>query len=281
MTSPTRPDGAVARPPFPARILGVSHVVVGVADLDAAQRFLNSIGYFLHGSVDAEANDVAKSPFVSGPLAPTFAMRLMVGPSGYAPLELLHEHRADPGSRKVDARFEAVLGSWAGECAPDAFDHLDSTPAPFSGLRQRFDGGGPAGVGGLVMRCRDLGACLPLWETLGIPHVAITPRIARINIRGALPSNRLTLYAIADGVERAAGYLDRDGVVCLSLWCSDADRLHAELRARGYVPGDCFTAAPMGRDLRVFFMRNASGEVYEFISLATNAMGDVALERRL
>jgi hypothetical protein len=71
-----------------------------------------------------------------------------------------------------------------------------------------------------------------------------------------------------DREKAEAGHLDGVGVVCLSLFCRDADHLRATLSDRGYEAGDCFTSIPFGTPLRIFFMRNVTGEIYELLSNA-------------
>jgi len=62
-------------------------------------------------------------------------------------------------------------------------------------------------------------------------------------------------------------YLDGSGIVCLSFFCRDADRLRLRLKEAGYFVGDCFNLAPFQNPLRIFFARNVSGEIYEFLSV--------------
>ena len=109
---------------------------------------------------------------------------------------------------------------------------------------------------------------LPLWRLLGVEPERAAGGLTRLSVRGIRSSQRLHVYLRADRSAPGVAHLNDGGVVCLSFFCRDADRLRDALASAGYDAGECFDIQPFEAPLRIFFMRNASGEIYEFLSVS-------------
>lgn len=248
-----------------AAVLGVSHLVLSVADLDAAEAFAAGCGYGRRGEVSRGDNPAQKASVVDGPLSDYFDMRLMASGSGLPTLELLREGGADPVPRTA-GRFTALLSH--GELSPEEARVGLGAAAAFPGFR-RLDSG-TARLLSVIVRCPDLPASLAFWERLGMTPEDLGGGIRRVRVRGLTPSARMSLVFMP-GPADEPGYLNREGLSCLSFFCRDADALRAALSASGCAVSDCFNLAPFGRSLRVFFARPESGELYEFVAVGRAA----------
>ena len=260
----------------PAEILGVSHLVLGVRELCAAELFLACHGYSKHDEIVSGLNPPEKSPFLFGPTARTFAMKLMVSKTGSSPIELLRENTEEVHeAAECVPNFEVVLAANHGQ---ETQEHLAprecENTVPFAGFRVVKSGLLLTGSRlplkekmALLVHCQELDLALSLWRTLGYETNALGSDIAHIKIRGGMSTNHLDLYFIANRPHPSTTYLNSAGIVCLSLFCQNADRLQSALSEYGYFTGECFTLNPFGRPFRIFFARNASGELYEFLSV--------------
>jgi hypothetical protein len=108
---------------------------------------------------------------------------------------------------------------------------------------------------------------LKLWEFLGqIPNVE--DDWAKIHIKKTLVGQSLSLYFVAQTNQRPRTWLNQQGIVCISLLCNDAEQFCSELKMQNFEVGACFELQPFDRKLKIFFMRNCTGEIYEFLSPA-------------
>ena len=256
-----------APPRQTGRLLGVSHLVLATRDLDAAERFLCGVGHATYGAFQAP-NPLPKAGFVAGPLAPNFSMKLIVSRSGTPGIELLREDDADAYDPLGTPPFEALLASDGALTSVEVLETLARHDnVPFVGFRQVGKPSRTMGVAALVVHSPALETTLPLWRALGYEPRLLNQTLAHVTVRGATPSGHLELFIVADRPRPTTGYLNQAGTVCLSLFCHDADDLSARLSAAGYVSQGCFTITPFTRTLRICFVRNTSGEVYEFLSL--------------
>ncbi len=248
--------------------LGVSHLVLGCRDLGAAEDFLRGYDYRRQGAVSGAPNPVQKAKFVAGSLAPSFDMRLMVSTTGSPAVELLRENSgaAAAGESRM---LEAVLAGPTTSASDDEVIRAieDNTPPPFPGFRLADDVRGEAKIIGVVVRCSDLAAALGLWALLGYHPARLGSRLARIRIESVVPTGRLAVYFVEDRRSPAAASLDHQGLVCLSLFCREASALASAFATEGYLVSECFELQPFAERFQVVFVRNGSGEIYEFLSL--------------
>lgn len=251
-------------------ILGASHIVFSVSDVAEEGRRLVSQGYDEHGANAAVPNPAAKAPFISGPIAGAAAMRLMVSAAGAPALELTCEPHAGGAPRF----FEAVLAEEL-RCGPEeVLAALSSEPIEgLPGFRRSASAKQPVGVGALVLHARSEDEALPLWQLLGVEPERVGDDLSLLAVRGIRSSQRLHVYLRADRREPGVGHLNDGGVVCLSFFCKNADQLREAIASEGLEVGECFDIQPFEAPLRIFFMRNASGEIYEFLSIAARGTG--------
>ena len=197
-------------------------------------------------------------------------MKLMVSSGGAPPVELLVENNGVGWRGREEAtNLEAVLAANSNLKPRELLDSLSGEGTiPFSGFRRVGADASLNGVAALVIHCHQLDSALSLWRTLGYQFSQLEHDIAHIKVRGAMPSNQLDVYFVADRCRPATGFLDRSGIVCLSLFCKNAELLRSTLEESGFFVGPAFTLDPFGRPFRMFFARNESGELYEFLSVA-------------
>lgn len=255
-----RSSGRSDLPPLARELVGVSHLVISLRDPAASQPVLAALGYTEHGANDRCPNPPEKAPFLAEPLSRTCSMRLMVPANGSPAIEVL----ASAEGAALQTHFEVVLSEQPGAEADDIRAEREVVVPGLTRARGRE---GKLGTGALLIHVDDLDAGLRLWRALGYADEPVADRTRKVAIRGLRASNRLDLYFVADRGKSEMGRLDAVGIVCLSLFCRDADRLRDALRERGYAVGECFTLAPFGTALRIFFMRNETGEIYEFLSV--------------
>lgn len=254
----------------PEEILGVSHLVLAVHDLEAPESFLHGHGYSKYGEVRLLPNPVAKAPFVFETLASSFSMKLLISKARRPPIELLSENQSGTnGSFHGESCFEAVLGENGDKGVDAVLNAVErGFPASIKGFRVLGACARSAGVAGLIIYSRDLALTLSLWNLLGFREEVVCPGVLRLKIPGFVGgSSELPVYFSEDPSKPEGSYLDGSGIVCLSFFCRDADRLRLRLKEAGYFVGDCFNLAPFQNPLRIFFARNVSGEIYEFLSV--------------
>ena len=249
------------------QLLGVSHLVLSVREPLAPGPILEALGYGEDAANESCPNPAAKTPFLSGPLHDTCAMRLMVPANGSPAIEVLRSSKASA----TQPHFEGVLSEQPGASVEEVRDALAADhEAVLPGLVCPAGAEGKRGIGALLIHVDSLEGALPLWRALGYPEQDFDSRAQKVAVRGLRASNRLDLYFVDDRKRAERGHLDATGIVCLSLFCKNADQLQAALSDRGYEVGKCFTLAPFGTALRIFFMRNTTGEIYEFLSIANS-----------
>ena len=257
--------GAIAS----TEILGLSHLVCPVSEFLAAETFLGTLGYSTGGRVESGVNPPAKAAFIDGPLSPTYSMQLMVGPRGTCPVELLKEGdgRALKGEGASD--FEAIFSP--GELSPDqVIEGPNERANPMC-----LPGFGAAGAASAAsVRCSvvipsvDIQQTLMFWTAVGLSADQLSPEMARVSVRSAMPGQIATIYIVHRPAARPRGVLNAPGLTCLSLFCLDTDRLTRRLVQEGFEAGTCFDLSPFGRNLRIVFVRSRTGELYELISVA-------------
>ena len=253
--------------PTKPELLGVSHLVLSVPEPSTSGPVLEALGYGEHEANENCPNPREKAPFLSGPLLDTCAMRLMVPANGSPAIEVL----CGAKTSLAPPHFEGVLSEQPGASPGDARNALAGKhEAVLPGLSRPPGAEGERGIGALLIHVDALETALPLWRALGYAEEEFDSRVRKIAVRGLRASNRLDLYFVEDREKVEMGHLDAAGVVCLSLFCRNADRLRATLSERGYEVGGCFTLTPFGTALRIFFMRNTTGEIYEFLSIANS-----------
>jgi hypothetical protein len=243
-------------------ILGISHVVAGVKDLDAAELFLAGKGFRPYGERAFGVNPFEKAPYVKGALdtrAGEFAMRLMVSKSGTPPVELLSESLAASGLVPQENAFEAVLNS---------FELKDLKPSGMAGFWEPVSAGLTGPVSALIVRCRELENTLFFWRLLGFDCQPLDGKSAVIKVRAFTSRHVTPVYFMEEPGRGGVSWLNNEGVVCLSFLCKDAVGLREYFIKRGFEPGGYFYLSPFGRRICIFFIRNRGGELYEFLSAA-------------
>ena len=241
-----------------SEILGVSHLVLSVDEMAEATGRFEEIGYREHGSNEVCPNPPEKAPFIDGPIAASVALKLLVVDKGLPAIELIRE----PRRSSRPAAFEPLLST-----KPLAHSGDEAAGGHRGAIARSLSGAGDPATAALILHCPSWDETLPLWRALGFDEETIDEQTVHVVVPSLRRGNELNVYLVRDREESTACHLNDGGFVCLSLFCKDADRLRSELADAGHDVGECFDLDPFGSSLRIFFMRNRSGEIYEFLSV--------------
>lgn len=220
-------------------LLGVSHLVLSSAQPDEEVRALANHGFELLHARDDVPNKAAKAPFLCGELPETTTMRMVKSIRQLPLIEIVRENTGtsdEAGFASGSAGFELDLG------------HPDTAS--------------------VTIRCKDTERASDIWRCIGIEGISADANGHVVDFTGNAICSGLTLRYVADESEDTPTFLNHPGLVCVAFLCRDADALRARLDANGYAVGQCFDLTPVETKLRLFLMRNRSGEIYEFLSLA-------------
>ena len=220
-------------------ILGVSHLVITATDLDAKADDLQHLGYRVSVSRDDMPNRHQKAPFISGPLPNTTTMRLLVSDRRLPTVEIMRENFPDAACD-------------AGDLGAPPFDLEQSDNVPLS----------------VVVGCKTPDEAVNLWKNLSFGDVERDARGSVVTFRDSAISPGLVLRYVQDRSISQPTWLNQQGMVCVAFLCRDASEVREHLADRGYDVGECFELMPASTPLRLFLMRNRSGEIYEFLSVA-------------
>lgn len=219
-------------------ILGVSHLVLSSARPDEEVRTLANYGFELSHSRDDVPNKAAKAPFLFGNMPETTIMRLAKSNRQLPLVEIVRENTGasdDGGFAPGTTGFELDL------------DH--------------------ANTASVTIRCKDTEQASELWRCVGANGISDDPNGHTVDFTNNAICAGLKLRYVAEETEITPTFLNHEGLVCVAFLCRDADALRARLNANGYEVGECFDLVPFATRLRLFLMRNRSGEIYEFLSL--------------
>lgn len=219
-------------------VLGLSHLVIATPDPDAKVAALAERGYRLHGHRDSVPNREAKKPFLCGPMAASTKMRLIVNEQRFPAIEIMCENvesKDGPCFAPGKPAFDLVMG--------------EDPPTQVS------------------VNCVDPERALQLWQDTGFGSIGQDEQGPFVDIRDNAVGPGLRLCFKASGQAQENTWLNHDGLVCVAFHCRDADTMRSDLADKGYEVGVCFDLTPIETPLRLFLMRNCSGEIYEFLSL--------------
>ena len=218
-------------------ILGVSHLVISTADLDRTVEQMRAFGYALHGTRDDVPNMPEKAAFLKGKMPATTSMRLMVSERSLPAIELIRENTKNTcicakGAPGFEPSFE------------DAGDILTIT-----------------------VPTRRLDDAIMLWNKLNVKPDWGADGEATIHFKPNLAGPGLKLrYLVMHDTEDNPTWLDQEGMVCVSFFARNTETIQAHLVEDGYEVSTCFDLVPLDRSYRLCFVRNKTGEIYEFLT---------------
>lgn len=240
------------------KILGVSHLALTVRNPVAAEDYLCRLGYRVgNRSLNAE-NPPEKARFLALDFKPKVDIALFVAEPGVPAIEMLSE-QGDMATGPAGFSAAFLLGSGGGR--PTLWRPGISSI-----------GEGDLATVKLTVGCLALEDGLTLWRELGFVPTATGPESARVAISRTIVGGSASLEFVK-AAKAGPSFLDQEGLICLSLLCTDAKRLCWSMEALGYETSPPFVLSPFGRSLDVFFLRNASGEMYEFLSPSRDGHG--------
>ena len=257
-------------------ILGGSHLVFGAKEISKGCTLFSNFSYLLYGEMSRGRDPKAKEIFLHNKDIPNYEMQLMHTDLPLLPIEVLNEHteyyQVPKGEmpiyegiigdlHDVDIKKEAQLAVAVKNIAivqskriPVGCFELDPKP-------------GVKGIIGLLIRCCDMKKSIEFWEKLGFNPLWQGNDFAYIKLKSLLSRRFIYIFFLATAKSSVEMFLNQEGIVCLSFFCKNADRLNRLFRDQGIVVGDCYDFRPFNQLLRIFFMKGPSGELYEFLSV--------------
>lgn len=257
--------------PFKNELIGVSQLVLGVNSIVNAEAQFAKHGYYVKGRMMDVLNPREKRHFVGSRMAERHDLSMLV-PTVLSPLvELVHADQSSEDHEGTTPAFEAIMApqNASEDEILDAVHALlsnESIARPLPGLCIASERSDILGVRAVIVRCEDIASSLLLPLQLGLHAEHIDAALVRIVVRGLMPGVKLSLYFVHAATVKMARP-DQIGVICVTFLCRDADRVAEGLASFGHDVGERFDLAPFGTPVRVFFMRSASGEMYEFLSV--------------
>ncbi len=221
-----------------SNIIGPSHLVIATLNPDDMGRYLAKAGYQGNHYAPGLKNPQAKAPFIQGELSLLCDMVLFTSNNGLPPIELLSEPQA----------------TFAGTDQATAFEPL-SIPDDMEGPIE------------IRVRCQNPAKAASFWRAAGGGKEKPENKAARLSFDRNIAAPAMDLVYVRSEEHPSTTWLNTPGLSAVSFLCRDASSLRDDLDSRGYECGEVFKIAPFGKKLSVFFARNLSREIYEFLSL--------------
>lgn len=247
--------------------MGISHIVMGVNSIDDGEARLMHQGFTKSHRRNAVENPVQKMPFAAPPLSTHHDIGLYnpgtVGPT----IELVHPtggaSQLTPTSAvSLFLSDTQIADKPALERAFTAFVTFPELPGIY------FD---PTDASrkpqAAVIHVHDLASAHSFWDIIGVPASVIDGKTMALDIRGILPKGSLKVFVIEDRAAPPSSHLDGSGIACLALLCKDAHALRETYDTAGFEVSEMLTFAPFNHGLDIFFVRNKTHEMYEFVSI--------------
>lgn len=234
-------------------IYGISHIIYSADNLKSAEKIFLNLGYILKNEEYDSMNASAKEEFISGEMATSSDMLLMEHPQ-LPDVEIKRENIKS----KIDT---SSAYSFYFKDEKNAIGYLpklfDRSLVSNSSLENNLN---------IFIKCNDIQKALSFWKELKMNINFVDHSIANIKIKNVLSRKKTNLILYSAKSQDSLTWLDQKGLVCLSFLCADVAVLHDRFKKLNYYVGEIFQIYPFGRGILVFFVRNFSGEVYEFIS---------------
>lgn len=234
------------------KVSGLSHIVFSCEDLKQAAVYFAELGYHQLGEASG-ANPRAKAPFFCGALPESYEMQLFAR-NGYPPAELLHDLAPEPRAAGLADTYELHLGNQvvAGACQIGSHQWLQGQPA---GVADSF----------IILQSPNPAQTAEFWRNFDVP-IRQTENGTVVEIRKSIVGASVDLIIVANA-EICPSSLNSIGISCLSFFVFSPNRVRESLLDSDCEVGELFSLSPFGRPLEIFFVRNATGELYEFISI--------------
>ena len=247
--------------------MGISHIVMGVNSIDDGEARLLHQGFTKSHRRDAVENPVQKMPFAASPLSTHHDIGLYnprtVGPT----IELVHPTGGAPQLAPTSAMSLFLSDAPIADkpTLEQAFTEFATFPE-LPGLY--FDPAGASRIPQAVaIHVHDLAGAHAFWDIIGVSASVIDGKAMALDIRGILPKGSLKVFVLENQAMPPASHLDGNGIACLALLCKDAHALHKNYDAAGFEDSEMLAFAPFNHDLDIFFVRNNTHEMYEFVSI--------------
>jgi catechol 2,3-dioxygenase-like lactoylglutathione lyase family enzyme len=260
-------------------ILGVSHVVLGVGDIERERAWLESLGYTLEFVQRGIATHPGKRAFMrtdSDSQAMAFfrrgagtALELIEyvpdPPAGVAPIDYTLPASApdDAGSPVDPLLSRAWTLAWPSRAAPTRRQTPSGAWLTFAGDEQ--------GAGVIVHRVPSLADALAYWKRLRFTVERSGDGWAVCSFRALTPAWSATLLLVEDPAYEPRWWLDGQGYRCLSVLCSslDKDRAAALLTALEPASTGAMDLEVNRKPLRVELLAAPGGLMLELLQIST------------
>jgi hypothetical protein len=247
------------------KILGVSQIVWSGSDINYLEEKLNNYSYKLKFESINSPNAEAKKPFIFGEMPETADVKLMVSENHWPPIELVKENYLFESNRNLsEPVFSAYLNSLSSSenLIPIKGIRIDSNIINDTWRKEdKFV---------IYIDSSDLEENLKFWKILEQKIITLKSTFALVEIKKTIIGSGITIIYEKSKEMKSRNYINQKGIVCISFFCSGIERLNILFKENKFETGEIFQLSPFGRLLKIFFVQNKSGELYEFISPDSN-----------
>ena len=225
------------------KIYGVSHIVHSTDSLYESESYFNKIGYSLKFKTIGSVNALQKSSFIFGSMSEK-ADILLMSKKGYPDVEI----KSEVNNRNIISK-SAFETFYEENYTPDMHFPKDDKPTK------------------IYIRCNNTMNATNIWSKLGFNiDKILSNNYLKVDIKNSISNNKVSLLYINSKEKELKTWLNQNNTVCISFICDDVEKVRSYLLKNNYSVGDVFIMTPFNRKIKVFFVRNYTGEIYEFIS---------------
>ncbi len=224
------------------KIFGISHIVHSTENLGEAESNFISLGYSRKSENIGALNPLQKSPFISGNMSEKSDILLM-SKTGYPDIEVKRE------AGSSNAIGESVFQSFY----DDNYE-----------ICTNIDNVNPIAI---YIKCNDIEKAASLWRNFGFTINRPKKKyLLEVEIKNRVLGKKVSLLYVNHHKKPEEMWLNQNNTVCISFLCENIVKVRNCLIEGGYYAGNIFQIKPFKRKIKGFFMRNHTGELYEFIS---------------
>jgi hypothetical protein len=224
------------------KIYGVSHIVHSTENLDDAESNFIRLGYSRKSENIGSLNPPQKSPFISGNMSEKSDILLM-SKTGYPDIEV-----------KSESGYKNAIGESAFE---SFYDDKYNICTDINNVN-------PIAI---YIKCNDIERAASLWSNFGFTiNRHKNKSLLDVEIKNRVLGKKASLLYVNHHKNPEKTWLNQNNTVCLSFVCDSVEKVRDCLLEKGYYAGNIFKIKPFERKIKGFFMRNYTGEIYEFIS---------------
>jgi hypothetical protein len=233
-------------------ILGVSHLVKGVSELDTSVSQFTDLGYSLEFREPFAPVVEQKQPFVRVPQR-SQQLAFLKHRSNVSVELLLY----DGPSGRENSTFDPIFAKGAGS---------DADENPVQSALQKVSFRSSISAMTIAVRSTSFQESLKFWQALRFSTVQ-TDWGAELTFRSPVPTWSVSL-CLQDDPQHDPSFLDDHGWSCLSLHARGSDEILRNVRKECRITqSEPFRFHAGGRELKITFVRSPGGELVELLEI--------------